>query len=378
MMMMKKTACFLLLLVTMLPVACRDNDDGAGGEMIPPGANGNDDAPAYTGLTESFGTNLSGAEFTAVYPGVDGTHYGYPTAECLDYFKSKGLTLIRFPFRWERIQHTMYGDLVQTEIAKMKTFVRAAEEREMPVILDMHNFARYSFDGGATRVRIGEAGLTADHLCDVWMKLALEFKAFSNIWGYDIMNEPYDMASPTQWKDIAQAVIYRIRTVDTRTPVVVSGDRYSSSYHWVQYSDNLKDLIDPSKKLIYQAHIYFDKDFSGTYQKSFAEEGANGQTGVVRVKPFVEWLKKHNKVGFIGEYGIPLDETPQYLPVLENMLKYLSENGVPGTYWSAGLRWNENSSRTLSIQPTNNFTTDKPQMVALEKYNRTYQNKQQP
>ena len=26
-----------------------------------------------------YGVNLSGAEFGGVYPGIDGTHYGYPT-----------------------------------------------------------------------------------------------------------------------------------------------------------------------------------------------------------------------------------------------------------------------------------------------------------
>ena len=35
-------------------------------------------------MTENFGVNLSGAEFGGVYPGVIGTHYGYPTASCLD------------------------------------------------------------------------------------------------------------------------------------------------------------------------------------------------------------------------------------------------------------------------------------------------------
>lgn len=31
--------------------------------------------------------NLSGAEFGGIYPGIDGTHYGYPTYKGLDYFK---------------------------------------------------------------------------------------------------------------------------------------------------------------------------------------------------------------------------------------------------------------------------------------------------
>ena len=116
-----------------------------------------------------YGVNLSGAEFGGVYPGIDGTHYGYPTYKDLDYFKEKGLTLIRFPFRWERIQQVMNGELDANELVKMKAFVKAAEERNMPVILDLHNFARYSFDGGKNYILIGTSPqLTKEHLCGLF------------------------------------------------------------------------------------------------------------------------------------------------------------------------------------------------------------------
>lgn len=56
------------------------NEDGPGGD----GGNG-----GGTEHTEYFGVNMSGAEFGNVYPGVDGTHYGYPTKKDLEYFKEK-------------------------------------------------------------------------------------------------------------------------------------------------------------------------------------------------------------------------------------------------------------------------------------------------
>lgn len=312
-----------------------------------------------------FGVNLSGAEFGGVYPGEDGTHYGYPTYKDLDYFKAKGLNLIRFPFRWERIQRTMNGELDAAELAKMKTFVQAAEDRGMPIILDLHNFARYSFDGGTTYALIGESSaLTAEHLADVWRKLAREFKDYTNIWGYDIMNEPYSMLPSAPWFDIAQVVIDAIREVDTETPILVCGDNFSSARFWVEYSDNLRNLIDPSDKLIFQAHLYFDKDYSGQYVGTYDSDGVTPDTGVERAKYFVEWLHRYNKRGLLGEYGVP-DNDSRWLVTLENMLIYLKENGVSGTYWSAGPRW---GNYTLSVQPTDNYTVDRPQMSVLEKY----------
>jgi hypothetical protein bacD2_14123 len=312
-----------------------------------------------------YGVNLSGAEFGGVYPGIDGTHYGYPTYKDLDYFKEKGLTLIRFPFRWERIQQVMNGELDANELVKMKAFVKAAEERNMPVILDLHNFARYSFDGGKNYILIGTSPqLTKEHLADVWIKLACEFKDYKNIWGYDIMNEPYAMEQSAPWFDMAQATINAIRTVDRKTPIIISGDSFSSALLWVQYSDNLRNLVDPENNLVFQAHTYFDKDGSGTYKNSYDGEEATPQTGVQRVKPFIEWLKRYNKRGILGEYGVP-DNDPRWLTVLDNMLKYIFENGVSGTYWSAGPRWGDYS---LAVQPDNNYTTDRPQMSVLEKY----------
>lgn len=317
------------------------------------------------GSQQYFGVNLSGAEFGGVYPGVDGTHYGYPTYKDLDYFKKKGLNLVRFPFRWERIQRTMNGELDATELAKMKTFVQAAEDRGMPVILDMHNFARYSFDGGATYALIGESPrLTAEHLADVWRKLAREFKDYTNIWGYDIMNEPYSMLPSAPWFDIAQVVIDAIREIDTETPIIVCGDSFSSARFWVEYSDNLRNLVDPYDNLIFQAHLYFDKDYSGQYLNSYDADGVTPDTGVERARYFVEWLKRYNKRGLLGEYGVP-DDDSRWLETLENLLIYLRDNGVPGTYWSAGPRWGDYK---LSVQPTQNYTVDRPQMSVLERY----------
>jgi endoglucanase len=377
---MQKFLFILSLLTFFLITGCEKGDDiklptePDSGSQEP---NPDPDNSYPNAMIESFGVNLSGGEFGGVYPGVIGTHYGYPTAKDLDYFKSKKLTLIRFPFRWERVQYELNGPLNQQDLGLMKEFVKAAEEREMPVILDMHNFARLSFDGGRTQTVIGSGPeLTKEHLADVWQKIALEFKSYSNIWGYDIMNEPYAMPTADSWFEIAQATIYSIRQVDTKTPIVISGDRYSSAYHWVQFSDNLRNLNDPSDNLIYQAHTYFDKNNSGSYgsyvdgvfvPSTYDEEEATPQTGVVRVKPFVDWLRKYNKKGFVGEYGIP-DDDPRWNTVLENMLIYLRDNGVPGTYWSAGPRW---GGYRLAVQPTNNYTTDRPQMKVLEKYTKT-------
>ncbi|MFN0291938.1 cellulase family glycosylhydrolase [Pedobacter helvus] len=303
-----------------------------------------------------FGVNLAGAEFGE----IGEPHYSYPTTAELDYFKQKGLKLFRLPFKWERIQPILNGNLDNEELTKMKTFVSAAQARGLLVILDLHNYGRRKISG--TEYIIGSAQLSTAHVADVWTRLANEFKSYKNIWGYGIMNEPHDMLASTPWASIAQTIITAIRSIDTETSILVGGDSWSSAQRWPTASNNLKDLIDPANKLIFEAHVYFDKDASGKYQNSYEVEEATPNTGINRVTPFINWLTANNLKGFIGEYGVP-DNDPRWLTVLDNMLVHLQSKNINGTYWAAGPRW---GTYTLSVEPRNG--QDRPQISVLEKY----------
>lgn len=303
-----------------------------------------------------FGVNLAGAEFGKI--GTD--HYGYPTVAELDYFKSKGLTLFRLPFKWERLQPELNGPLDTKELKSIKTFVDEAAKRNLLVILDMHNYARRHV-GDSTHI-INNGVITAAHVADAWKKIAIEFKSYKNIWGYGLMNEPYNMPSEKAWFNIAQIIINKVREIDTKTPILVGGDFWSSAERWQALSSHLKDLKDPKNNLIFEAHVYFDEDASGSYKRSYEEEKAHPMVGVNRVKPFVNWLKQYGKRGFVGEYGIP-DNDERWFPILENTLTYLKENGVNGTYWAAGPRWGKYK---LSIEPRDG--KDRPQMPSVAKF----------
>lgn len=318
-----------------------------------------------------FGLNESGGEFAGVYPGIDGTHYGYPNYDDLAYAKRKGFGIIRLPFRWERVQRPLGSNtLIQNEVRKIKQVLDWATRLNLRVIFDMHNFGRYctycngSNSNNNVYAIIGESTCTLDHFCQVWRLLAQEFKDYECIWAYEIMNEPYAMLSSLPWVQIAQAAIYAIREIDTVTPILVDGDSFASARNWQSVSDNLRTLNDPADNLIFSAHCYFDHDSSGEYSRSYDNSGANAQTGVTRLKPFVDWCNRYGKRGFVGEYGVP-DDDSRWLTVLENALNYLKDNGMGGTYWSAGHRWGDYS---LAVHPTNNYTTDRPQMAVLEKF----------
>jgi endoglucanase len=90
------------------------------------------------------GVNLSGAEFTSTaLPGKYGYQYVYPSVSSVDYFKAKGMNLVRLPFLWERLQPTLNGALDTTELTRLKDFVAGTTAKGVTVLIDPHNYARY-------------------------------------------------------------------------------------------------------------------------------------------------------------------------------------------------------------------------------------------
>lgn len=311
-----------------------------------------------------FGVNLAGAEFGhgSIMPGVVNVDYFYPTIAEFDYWKLKGLTLLRIPFKWERIQHELNGELTKDEVALIEYLLDEAVKRDMQVILDLHSYCRREVNH-KYRI-IGEDSLSIENLTNFWGQLAKQLNGHKGIYGYGLMNEPHDMTLLTPWAKIAQACITEIRKQDSTTAIIVGGDSWSSAYRWMQASDNLKNLYDPANNLIFEAHVYFDEDASGQYRRSYDEEKTNPFIGIERASPFANWLKENNLRGFIGEYGVPANDE-RWLVCLDNFLAYLQQQGINGTYWAAGARWKKYN---LSVHPLENYSRDQPQTKILTKH----------
>jgi endoglucanase len=283
-----------------------------------------------------IGINMSEAEYS----------WGsFPGATDLAYIKSKNIRLIRLPVAWERLQTSVYGALDATYVTALKQFIAACGAQGMQVIVDVHNYGRYNQhwaedaaanygyvavgDGDA----IGSAALPIGAFADLWMKLAAALKATPGLGYYDIMNEPHTMGSAALWPAAAQAAVTAIRTVDMNTSILVAGTQWSSAYYWPWDNGNLDIVKDPAGKLLFEAHLYFDRTGGGQYSESYDAQGAYPNIGVDNVQPFLEWLKQKNVKGFIGEFGVPGTD-PRWLTVLDNFLTAVKAAGLSGTYWN--------------------------------------------
>ncbi|PDT30389.1 cellulase [Rhizobium sp. M10] len=306
------------------------------------------DKPCYRGV------NLSGGEYgerDATY----GTNYIYPSEVTIGYFAKKGMTIIRLPFRWERLQPALGGRLDEDEIKRIKDTVALIRKHGMAVLLDPHNFGYYD------KVQIGTAPATDAAFADFWARLAVEFANENGVL-FGLMNEPHDIKA-TDWLDAANAAIRSIRAVGARNLILVPGTAWSGAHSWE------KDVIggangtvmlgvrDPLDFYAYEVHQYLDVDSSGTHPTC---EGAAG--AVEAIAGVTAWLKQNHKRGFLGEFGASADK--DCMGGLKEIYSTISGNSdvwLGWSYWAAGEWWPANEP--FNVQPRQG--PERPQMRLL-------------
>jgi len=319
---------------------------------------GGADSATYRGVSlagAEFGSQVPG--FGASAPGVFGVDYTYCTPETMRYFAQLGVTHFRLPVRWERLQSVPGGDLNNVELGRVLETLDSASLHGCRVVLDLHNYGRYC--RGESRYPSGRIvgvpatdglGITQEHLADLWCRLSDRLRDHQAIEAFALMNEPHDMGR-ADWRKISQHVVDALRFRGDRTTLWISGDGWSHAHDWQRNNGSRAWIVDPFDNVVYEAHCYFDHDFSGTYQLPFAEEllrdDAVLDRGISRVAPFLDWCRRNGVRGVIGECGIPRDE-PRWLPVLASLLRGAATRKTPVYYWAAGEWWGDNP---LSVQP---------------------------
>lgn len=316
-------------------------------------------------ITYHRGVNLAGAEFNSgVIPGVEEKNFTWNDEKSYEYFASKGLTLIRVPFRWERMQPVLYDALDTKYLNGLKRNVAWAQKHGAKIILDVHNYGRYHGKVIGVSPDVPISAFT-----DLWVRLSNEFKDELAVYAYDLMNEPHGMGSgENDWKVISQAAVTAIRNNGDNKLIMVEGTYWANAHGWESKNGPNSWITDPANNFLYSAHCYFDSDASGTYKKTYDEElVANPNLeniGVNRLMDFATWCEKNNVRGFIGEFGIPNDDI-RWNKVLDNFMNVMDEYGMDGTYWAGGKWWGDYK---LSVHPDNDYTIDKQQMSVLTKH----------
>jgi endoglucanase len=298
-----------------------------------------------------IGVNLAGAEFGWNVPGVFGTDYTYPTHAEVDYYAAKGMSVIRLPFLWERIQRTELGPLDAAELGRLDDVVNYVTGKGLKIEIEPHN---YGYGFGAL---IGSAETPNSSFADLWGKLAFHFKSNPDVM-FGLMNEPHDQ-SASAWLGSANAAIAAIRSAGAAQQILVPGSYWDGAWTWTT-TDNAAvigtGVQDPAHNFAFEVHQYLDADGSGTHAGV-----VSATIGVERLTAITQWAEATGNRLFLGEVGVTTDQTS--LTAFDGMLTYMQQHtgawqGV--TYWAGGPWW---GNYMFSIEPQNGI--DKPQMGIL-------------
>jgi len=304
------------------------------------------------------GVNVAGAEFNGkTLPGVAGKDYFYPKPETLVHFASEGMNVIRLPFRWERIQPQLNGELDAAEYRRLADVVHQATAKKLYVILDVHNYAAYQ------NKPIGSPDVPVAAFADLWKRLAGKFRKETQV-GFGLMNEPKGLPTET-WLAAANAAIAQIRATGAKNVVFVPGNGWTGGQTWFKKgygTPNAAVMLgvdDPANNYVYELHQYLDSNYSGTHPECKSES-----VGVAALTAVTDWLRQHKKRGFLGEFGA--GNNPTCMAALDSMLTHIDNNKdvwLGWTYWAAGA-WP--ARYFTSVQPVNGVDT--PQMQVLLKH----------
>ena len=317
---------------------------------------------ASAGSTMSAGVDLSGLEVnSSKLPGRAYYDYAVPTDQELAYYQSKGIMMIRLPVLWARLQPALLASAPSTALdpvylGLIKTIIAEAAARKMEVIIDIHNY------GGYATHKIGDGVLTSSQFANFWRSLATNIRGSAGLAGYDLMNEPSHMPSSDVWPAAAQAAVNAVRSVDATSYVFIEGDDWASAASWASNNNNLS-ISDPASRLIYEAHVYGDRDSSGTHfnWKTEVANGVTVDTIAQRVSAFGSWCRTRHHACVIGEVGVGND-SPEWNVELSNGLAAMQSAGLLGfAYWAGGPWW---GSYPMSIEPSKKGDAQQMSVVA--------------
>lgn len=223
-----------------------------------------------------FGSPITArtSRFSNANPGRYQTRYHYDRQATFDYLAARGVDHVRIPFRWERLQPKLGSHLDGAEVRRLRAVIARARDAGLKVILDMHNYGAYYLSNGSEGVRrpIGSRHVSIKAFADVWRRIALEFGG--SVLGYALMAEPYDLPGPSParlWEKASQRALHAIRATGDATLVSVAGYAWSALSRWHQvHPDGW--IEDPVDSFLYEAHHYWDRDHSGSYERSYDAE----------------------------------------------------------------------------------------------------------
>lgn len=253
------------------------------------------------GLNMPSGNNMDRSAFhqgnLGTFSGVGPNNYWYSGVDndgpggrnSFEFLHDRGVRVARLGFRWERFMPGGPGtSLDAVELARYRSSVDAAGAAGVKVIVDVHNYGGYWFEGAngkGDRHPINGSRVGIEHFVDLWGQLSGVFKDDPAVVAYDLMNEPYVdggisegrfISEELAWENTTQRAVERIRGLGDGKLIIVP---VYSHIEKISRNHPKKWINDPADNHMYTAHQYFDTfrgpgTGGGSYEHSYDNEVA--------------------------------------------------------------------------------------------------------
>jgi endoglucanase len=327
------------------------------------------------------GVNLAGADFgmangseppgTTTDPrlGVIDRDYQFPSADDIDYLAAKRMNLVRLPIGWERVQPDLFGPLDQAYLGQITTVVQWARAKKQTVIIDVHNYARYTLRGGTTPTLVGTKEVPTSALADLWKRLAAVWPDAPDVI-LGIMNEPHSMSSEV-WLTTANETIAAIRSTGAGNLILVPGNNWSGGFSWFESwfgnpsnAEVMSRIVDPFDWWMYDIHQYIDENSSGG-----SETCVSRTTGSERLARITTWLRQQRRPAMLTEFNVGRNDL--CYAALDDWMRFIEANGdvwKGWAYWAGGRAWNDSLNTIEPVRRADGSWIERPQMAVLVKY----------
>ncbi len=195
---------------------------------------------------------------------------------------------------------TNYDQVLSNELARLDAVLPVLQQNGMLVVLDLHSLSFHQFDSPTTQAK----------LISTWAMLANRYKNNTNVWGYDIANEPYSQnlgdRTTLDWNELAEQVALTIRNVDPRKTIIIEPDEGGGTI-------GMQELR-PARttNVVYSFHWYNPGTYTcqGVYNtNTWAYPGVidgrtwNSATMLQDLFPVFQFQKKYNASIYVGEFS---------------------------------------------------------------------------
>ncbi|QYR23759.1 cellulase family glycosylhydrolase [Paenibacillus sp. sptzw28] len=242
----------------------------------------------------------------------------------------------------------------QRQLGKMEAALQEAVRQGMYVVIDLHEppLPDPGLKTNSEAFWNNEANLQV--LIDSWKEIAQRFEPYrDNIWGYDLLNEPYNPQElpegAVKWPVWAQKIVDAIRVYDTQTSIIYEASPgalpkgFLENQKW-QKQPTFTLIKDP--KVIYSFHMYGPHNYThqglSTFNKApvttdwpdktvYSGSAENKNWLIKELQPVIDFQNKYHVPIYVGEFST-IRWAPGAAEYIRDLVEIFEQHGWSWSY----------------------------------------------